>query len=158
MSPSTLIGKWESFDFQLAALRYGRTLWTDRRFSFDWTIDAIPVALLSLDRSGGSGDRDTVYGAGLAPLGFRFDYEDLGWFRPYLAASGGFLYFAERVPASAVKFNFTYDFGLGTQIFFTPDRAVTLGYAYHHISNGGIGSSNPGFDSNLLYAGFSIYH
>lgn len=161
VASSTAIGSSTDFDFGLAALRYGRMLWSNGTLSFDWTIDAIPLALISLDRAAGTpaatGDRELVYGAGLAPIGFRIDYEGLGRVRPYFAASGGFLYFTERIPATGVKFNFTYDFGVGAQLFLDPSQALTFGYKYHHISNGGIGDSNPGFDSNILYAGFSIY-
>jgi len=159
VAATTMIGKSTGFDFGLAAVRYGRRLWTNDTLSFDWTVDAIPLAFLSLDRSpgGSSGDRDSVYGAGLAPLGFRFDYEGLRWVRPYFAANGGFLYFTERVPARGVKFNFTYDFGLGAQLPMGADKAITLGYSYFHISNAGLGKSNPGFDANLLYLGFSLF-
>jgi hypothetical protein len=156
---TTMIGKSTGFDFGLAAVRYGRRLWTNDALSFDWTIDAIPLAFLTLDRSPGqeSGHRESVYGAGLTPIGWRLDVERLRWVRPYFAANGGFLYFEDRVPARGVKFNFTYDFGVGAQVPLTPDTAVTLGYSYFHISNAGLGNSNPGFDANLLYLGVSLF-
>jgi opacity protein-like surface antigen len=156
---TTMIGKSTGFDFGLAAVRYGRRLWSNDALSFDWTIDAIPLAFLTLDRSPGaeSGHRESVYGAGLSPIGWRLDVERLRWVRPYFAANGGFLYFEDRVPARGVKFNFTYDFGVGAQVPVTPDTAVTLGYSYFHISNGGLGNSNPGFDANLLYLGISLF-
>jgi len=159
VAATPLIGTSTDFDFGLAALRYGRTLWENGGLAFDWTVDIVPVALLSLDRSPDStdGEHDTVYGAGLAPIGFRIAYEALGWCRPYFAATGGFLAFAERIPETGSKFNFTYDFGVGAQIPLNADMAVTVGYTYYHISNGGIGDANPGFDSNILYAGFSIF-
>jgi Lipid A 3-O-deacylase (PagL) len=159
VASSTLIGKSTDFGFGTAAFRYGRRLWSDGTLAFDWTVDAIPLALLSLDRSpdDGGGSRETVYGAGLAPLGFRIGYEGVRWCEPFFAASGGFLYFTERVPADGVKFNFTYDFGVGALFPIGASYAATFGYKYHHISNGGIGASNPGFDSNILYAGFSIF-
>lgn len=153
-----LIGRRTGFDFDEAGLRYGRNLWRGEHASFDWTIDAIPLALISLDRSSdGSGTRHTVYGGGLAPLGLRLAYDDAQWIRPYFAASGGFLYFDERVPADATKFNFTYEFGIGVQLLLTHMDAFTLGYRYHHMSNGGLADRNPGFDSNILYGGFSLF-
>jgi hypothetical protein len=156
---TTMIGKSTGFDFGLAAIRYGRRLWSNGALSFDWTIDGIPLAFLTLDRSPGaeSGHRESVYGAGLTPIGWRLDVERLRWVRPYFAANGGFLYFEDRVPASGVKFNFTYDFGLGAQVPIREDTAVTLGYSYFHISNAGLGRSNPGFDANLLYLGVSLF-
>lgn len=159
VASSTMIGKSSGFDFGEAAIRYGRTLWSNGQISFDWTVDGIPLALISLDRAERTPTTtgEVVYGAGLAPLGFRLSYDQLGWFRPYAAATGGFLWFTERIPASGVKFNFTYDFGVGAQLFVAPEQAIVLGYKYHHISNAGIGDDNPGFDSNIFYAGFSIF-
>ncbi|HYC21730.1 MAG TPA: acyloxyacyl hydrolase [Candidatus Bathyarchaeia archaeon] len=157
---STLIGRRPDLDFDLGALRYGRSLWRKGKLGFDWTADVVPVAFLTLDRSRPgepSSGRESVYGAGISPLGFRFDFELLSWLRPYAAATGGLLYFADRIPAAGTKFNFTYDFGAGAQIFVLPDRAFTLGYRYQHISNAGLSDSNPGFDSNVLYMGFSLF-
>lgn len=161
VASSTLIGKSSDFGFGLAGFQYGRRLTKVGTIGFDWTVDAIPLAFLSLDLDEGqqvaNPHRDTIYGAGLAPLGFRLDWEATPWLEPYIAATGGFLYFTERVPSRGVKFNFTYDFGLGALIAVGPAEAITLGYKYHHISNAGIGDTNPGFDSNVLYAGFSIF-
>ena len=159
VAATPLIGTTSDFDFGLAALRYGRRLWENEALSFDWTVDVVPLAILSLDRSPSSAgtEHDAVYGAGLAPIGFRISYDALDWCRPYFAASGGFLAFAERVPAAGAKFNFTYDFGVGAQIPLTARTAATIGYSYYHISNGDIADSNPGFDANLLYVGFSLF-
>ncbi len=159
VAATPLIGTSTDFDFGLAALRYGRRLWDGHGLSFDWTIDVVPVAILSLDRSPGSADghHDSVYGAGLAPIGFRIAYEPLGWCRPYFAASGGFLDFTKRIPATGSRFNFTYNFGVGAQVPVTAGTALTIGYTYYHISNGDLGDSNPGFDANILYAGFSVF-
>jgi opacity protein-like surface antigen len=152
VASSTLIGKSTGFDLELAGLQYAHRLWGNDALSFGFTIDAIPLALISLDRGSG---RHTIYGAGLAPLGFRLAYEGFEHLRPYAAASGGFLYFSDRIPADGEKFNFTYDFGAGIQIEPATHWLVALGYRYHHISNAGLADSNPGFDSNVLYAGFS---
>lgn len=161
VASSTLIGKWTDFDFGLLAFRYARNLWGDGTFALDWTVDAIPLALLALDRGGqpgqDNGPKEVVYGAGIAPIGLRFDYDGLGWWRPYVASSVGFLMFEERVPATGTKFNFTWDFGVGAQFFVTDEQAITLGYDFHHISNAYTGSSNPGFDSNIIYAGYSFF-
>jgi Lipid A 3-O-deacylase (PagL) len=157
---ATLIGRRTNFDFDLAALRYGRSLWRKGIFRFDWTADLVPVAFLTLDRARQGeppGRRESVYGAGISPLGFRLDFELSSWLRPYVAATGGLLYFTERIPPEGQKFNFTYDFGAGAQIFVLPDRAFSLGYRYQHISNAGLSDSNPGFDSNVLYMGFSLF-
>lgn len=161
VASSTLIGKWTDFDFGLLSLRYARNLWRDDALALDWTVDAIPLALISLDRGGSPGNtggpKDTVYGAGIAPIGLRLAYEGFDHWRPYFASSVGFLMFEERIPATGTKFNYTWEFGVGAQLFVTDDQAITLGYSFHHLSNAYSGEENPGFDSNILYAGYSIF-
>lgn len=160
VASSTMIGKWTDFDFGLLAFRYARTLWRDDAVSLAWTADAIPLALISLDRGGSPGDtggpKDTVYGAGIAPIGLRLAYEGFARWRPYFASSVGFLMFEERVPATGTKFNYTWEFGVGAQVFLTGTQAITLGYEFHHLSNAYSGEENPGFDSNVLYAGWTM--
>src|SRR5437773_240758 len=78
---------------------------------------------------------DVVDGAGIAPIGLRLDYDGFGCWRPYFATNVGFLMFEDRIPATGTKFNYTWDFGLGTQLFLTDDQAISLGYDFKHISN-----------------------
>ena len=161
VASTTMIGKWTDFGYGQAAFRYARTLWSNDAFAIDWTVDAIPLALLSLDRGGSPGNeggtKDVVYGAGIAPIGLRFDYDGFGWWRPYFATNVGFVMFEERVPSTGTKFNYTWDFGVGAQLFVRDDQAVTLGYDWKHISNAYSGRTNPGFDANMLYIGYSFF-
>lgn len=161
VASTTMIGKWTDFGYGQAAFRYARTLWSNDAFAIDWTVDAIPLALLSLYRGGSpgneSGPKDVVYGAGLAPIGLRFDYDGFGWWRPYFATNVGFVMFEERVPSTGTKFNYTWDFGVGCQLFVRDDQALTLGYDWKHISNAYSGRTNPGFDANMLYVGYSFF-
>jgi hypothetical protein len=161
VASATMIGQWTDFDFGMLAVRYARGLWRDGSFSLDWTVDGVPLALISLDRGGqpkqANGPKEVVYGAGLAPIGLRLGYDAFGWWRPYFATNIGFLMFEERVPASGTKFNYTWDFGLGAQVFVGDDQALTLGYDFKHISNAYSGEDNPGFDANLLYIGYSFF-
>jgi hypothetical protein len=158
---STLIGRWTDFDFGMLAFRYARNLWSNDSLALDWTIDGVPLALISLDRGGqpkqSNGPKDVVYGAGSAPIGLRLDYDGFGWWRPYFATNVGFLMFEQRIPATGTKFNYTWDFGLGTQLFLTDDQAISLGYDFKHISNAYSGQTNPGFDSNIFYLGYSFF-
>ena len=130
-------------------------------FALDWTVDGIPMALISLKRGGTpdaqTGSTQTVYGAGIAPIGLRFDYEELGWWRPYIQSNVGFLMFEDRIPSTGTKFNYTWDFGVGAQLFLTDDQALSLGYDFKHISNSYAGQTNPGFDSNIFYIGYSFF-
>lgn len=164
---TTLIGKTPDAKFGNIGLRYGRVLKTSKTIAFEWTIDVIPVAILSNNRftvvPAGAGfvvtqTRKSVYGWGAAPIGLKFNFRRNRKVQPFGQATGGFIYFNEQVPlAGAARFNFTYDFSGGVQIVNSNRRAFTIGYKYQHISNGYRASFNPGVDVQMLFAGFSIF-
>ena len=164
----TWIGKTPDARFGSIGLRYGRVLAANDDLAFSWTIDAIPVAVLSNNRftfvPTGSGSftvqqrREHVYGAGLSPIGLKLNFRRSQTLQPFVSGSGGFLYFSKEVPvAGAKRFNFTFDFGGGLQIVRTSGHAITIGYKYQHISNADRSPINPGVDVQMLYAGFSIF-
>jgi hypothetical protein len=161
-SPS-LLGSTERTRLGLVAFRYARVLARGDNMALKYTLDAVPVATLSFPsfEASGAGFREvrkTITGAGLAPVGFQVNFRRRERVQPFAQASGGFLYFGERVPtASGAQFNFTGDFGGGVQWKTGARRAWTVGYRYHHVSNGYRADVNPGFDSNLFYVGFSIF-
>jgi len=163
----TLIGKTPDARFGNIGLRYGRVLKTSKTVAFEWTIDAIPVAILSNNRfttvPSGSGfiltkTRKSVYGWGAAPIGLKFNFRRNRRVQPFAQATGGFLYFNEQVPvAGAARFNFTFDFSGGVQVVTPNRRAFTIGYKYQHISNGYRATFNPGVDVQMIFAGFSVF-
>ncbi len=154
----TLIGKFEDARLGLIGVRYARVLARGENVTLKYTSDAVPVAVLSFPVLSTPGLRRTVYGAGLSPVGFQVNFRRRERVQPFAQASGGFLYFSERVPdATGAQFNFTADFGGGVQVKTGARRAWTFGYRYHHISNGYRAAQNPGFDSNLFYVGFSFF-
>ncbi len=140
-----MIGQTPGARFGTLGLRYGRVLAASETVAFEYTIDVVPVAVLSLKRftlvpvSPGvfsvQESRESVYGAGASPIGLKLNFRRQKRVQPFAAATGGFLYFGEEVPiAGAAKFNFTYDFGGGVQIVNTNRRSFTIGYKYQHIS------------------------
>ena len=164
----TLIGKTPDSRFGNIGLRYGRVLAASKTVAFEWTIDAIPLSILSTPRftlvPNGTGGfivtqtRKSVYGWGAAPIGLKFNFRRNRRVQPFGQATGGFLYFNEQVPVSgAERFNFTFDFSGGVQIVNTNRRAFTIGYKYQHISNGNRSSINPGVDVQMIFAGFSVF-
>jgi hypothetical protein len=163
----TLIGKTPDSRFGNIGLRFGRVLAASKTVAFEWTIDAIPLSILSTPRftavPSGSGfviteTRKSVYGAGLAPIGLKFNFRRNRRVQPFGHATGGFLYFTEDVPVvGAARFNFTFDFSGGVQIVNGNRRAFTIGYKYEHISNGYRATFNPGVDVQMIYAGFSVF-
>jgi hypothetical protein len=163
----TLIGKTPNARFGNIGLRYGRVLAASKTVAFEWTIDAIPLAVLSNDRftavPSGSGfvitqSRKSVYAWGIAPIGLKFNFRRNRKVQPFGQATGGFLYFNEDVPvAGAARFNFTFDFSGGVQMVNRNRRAFTIGYKYQHISNGYRTTFNPGVDVQMLFVGFSVF-
>jgi hypothetical protein len=154
---SRIFGDVEDRKLLLVALRYGRVLAAWESISLEYTLDILPAAVVFEPghvRRGSS----TIYGAGLSPLGFKVNFGQQSWIKPFVAASVGFLYFQDDVPVPrSSRFNFSPELGLGVQFFFAPKRAVTFGYKLQHISNANTGRSNPGMDSHVLYAGFSFF-
>lgn len=164
----TWIGKTRDARFGNIGLRYGRVLAANESLAFSWTIDAVPVAVLSVNRftivPTGSGSftvqrtREHTYGAGLSPIGLKLNFRRSQMVQPFASGSGGFLYFSKDVPVPGAKrFNFTFDFGGGVQIVRNSGRAITIGYKYQHISNGDRSPINPGGDVQMIYGGFSIF-
>ncbi len=163
----TWIGKTPDAKFGNIGLRYGRVLAANDNLAFSWTIDAVPVAVLSVDRftfvPTGPGSftvqrhRDHTYGAGLSPIGLKLNFRRSQTLQPFASGTAGFLYFSKDVPVPGAKrFNFTFDFGGGIDIVRESRRAITVGYKYQHISNGDRSPINPGVDVQLIYVGYSI--
>lgn len=189
----TLIGSVEDARLALFALRYGRVLAANERFALEYTFDAIPLTVLSYPDFNVSPVgtetslfrvekvRRTVYGAGLSPLGFQFYFRPQNRVRPFVSASGGFLYFKDPVPKFSstrfnpnfdfggtqflsraprlndIGFNLTVNFGGGIQVSTRPWQAFTIGYKYHHFSNAYRAPNNPGFDGHVFYTGYSFF-
>jgi hypothetical protein len=162
-SSPTLIGATEGTRFGLLGFRYARVLARGESLALKYTLDAVPLASLSFpalepEPGGLRRVRRTITGAGLSPVGFQLNFRRRERVQPFAQGSGGFLYFGERVPdVRGAQFNFTADFGGGVQWKTGARRAWTVGYRYHHVSNGYRADANPGFDSNLFYVGFSVF-
>jgi hypothetical protein len=163
---TTWIGYTPDARFGNLGLRYGRVLAANRNVAFSWTIDAVPIAILSVKRftilPTGSGSfavrqtRDHTYGAGLSPIGLKLNFSS-HQLQPFASGSGGFLYFSKQVPVSgASQFNFTFDFGGGVEIVKDGRRGISIDYKYQHISNGYTSSINPGVDVQMVHVGYFI--
>jgi hypothetical protein len=159
----TVIGTAEDRKYFTAGLRYGRVFSASKRVAYEYTFDAVPVAVVfqpEFARFFNRRPSSSVYGAGLSPIGFKVNFNRQGRVKPFASGSAGFLYFREPVPADvprATRFNFTFDFGGGVQFFTRPRQALTVGYKFHHISNANRSDVNPGLDNNLFYVGYSVF-
>jgi hypothetical protein len=102
--------------------------------------------------------RKRVYGSGISPEGFQADFCLHSRIQPFLSNNAGFIYFADRVLApQGSQFMYTVDVGAGINIFRKQTQAVTIGYRFQHLSNGGISLENPGTDANVFYVGVSRF-
>jgi len=155
--------------FGTIGLCYGRILSASDKVAFKYSFNANPAAVLSypdvnpvfIDRPGQfpvSATRRNVFGGGLSPIGFQLYFRPQSRVKPFVNTSGGFIFFKDQVPRlNGARFNFTYDFGGGVQVFRDASRAFTLGYKYQRISDGGRAPNNPGFDGHGFYLGYSIF-
>ena len=70
---------------------------------------------------------------------------------------GGYMYTTQEVPvADAGSFNFTFDGGIGVEVYRSRTKSVSLEYRYHHFSNNNTASANPGVDNGLFQATYSF--
>lgn len=151
-------GVVENARFGIIAVRYARRFNNGNVVNLKYTIDAIPLAVLSAPRfRSTNGFRQTSYSAGVSPLGLQMNFLPRKKVQPFFDASGGLLVFNKAIPNDFGKqFNFTAHVGGGVEFRLKKGRAFTVGYKYFHISNGNRGLVNPGIDNNLIYAGYSF--
>lgn len=167
-SPTSPHGIGISSDRKLFLLNgsYARVIGNTHSMAIKYTVDIVPVALITqpaetfITQSSAlvSHNAETVYGGGLDPIGFQFNFRRGHKFQPFANTRGGFLYFTQQVPViDSSQYNFTFSFGGGVQIFSSARKAFSVGYKYYHLSNGYTGNRNPGVDANLFYAAFSFF-
>ena len=160
------IGRTEDARFGIVAFRYSRRFNNSDTINLKYTADLVPAAFLNYpDVEVLPGppptsrvDRPTRYAFGAAPLGLQMNFRPRKKVQPFLGASGGMLYFNQRVPNFVgARFAFTADIGAGIEFRLKDKKALTVGYKYYHISNGDRGTENPGFDNNLFYVGYTFF-
>lgn len=151
----------------LLGFTFRRTLVQTRRVALAYTIDLIPVALVTnnLDADiqsipGGSGftvgrgDTRLAYGFGVSPIGLRFHPWQTARFRVGTGFSVGFLTFDQAVPfRNTRKFNFVGEIFIDAELTLDGRWAILGGYKVHHLSNAGTVEHNPGLDANIFFVG-----
>lgn len=148
----------------LGGIRYGRILAQGRNLSVSYTLDMIPVAIAFHSQSQAANasspgySRQNVYGFGASPIGFQFNFAPNSSIQPFIGLTGGFLYFQKPVPNPiGTHWNFTATANGGLEFFLANDRAITLGYLFHHLSNARPQKENPSLNTNVFYFGFSFF-
>ncbi|PYX98057.1 MAG: hypothetical protein DMG62_08650 [Acidobacteria bacterium] len=178
----TWIGKSEARRMFQAGAGWRRVLLANDWIAWKYTIDIIPVALVSQPTVNGievvqdpkhlffpavcgptscgiTIGRRTTYGAGFAPIGFEFNFRRRHRVQPVAGINAGLLRFSREVPIpNSASINFTFSLSAGVQIFTSESRSVVISYRYHHTSNADSGTPfNPGIDSNFISAGYSFH-
>ena len=94
--------------------------------------------------------------AGLAAVA-RYHFLSLGRFVPYVEIAGAAGGTDLRILEADSDFAFLLFGGMGASIFITDDTALYAGYRLQHVSNGGTGTHNRGFESHTGVIGLSMY-
>jgi len=142
------IGVWN------AGLRYGWILTRPHGPSFlngrfEYTVDAVPVFVVT---QGG----ETAYGAGVNPLGLKWDFAARGRIEPYFELNGGTLFTSHDVPIGTSSVNFTSAAALGMHLL-GDKHAFSIEVRYMHISNAGLAALNPGINTVQVRIGFGKF-
>lgn len=103
-----------------------------------------------------SGRRWTM-GEAISPFGLQLNFKPRRKLQPFLDIHGGYMYSTQTIPVDgAGSFNFTFDGGIGIELFRSKTRSVRAEYRYHHFSNNNTATVNPGVDNGLLQVTYSF--
>lgn len=136
--------------YAMPALAWGRVLSDLRgpgwmRGRFEWVVEVAPYFI--------EWREGHARGAGVLPLGWRWNLAPHGVVYPYLEVGGGALWTTEAVPTGTTGSNFMTHAGAGVRVLAGGGHGVVVGYRLHHISNGNRVASNPGVNAHMLVVG-----
>ncbi|HEX8288261.1 MAG TPA: acyloxyacyl hydrolase [Pyrinomonadaceae bacterium] len=160
-------------DLHLVTFRFGRVIGTKKNVSYQYMFGVTPLAVFTKNEvvnpeyvsptatpTIAPTKRETTYGLGFQPVNFKFIFLAKNRLKPYAQVGAGILVTNKAVPVSrSTLFQLTGDFGGGLMYMLSPNKAVSLGYKYFHISNGNINGkiNNPGFNANVFYLNYSFF-
>jgi lipid A 3-O-deacylase len=135
-------------------LRYGWILTRPRgpgflKGRFEYAVDAVPVFMIFQRYN-------TAYGAGVNPLGLKWDFAARGRIEPYFELNGGTLFTTHEVPTGTSSVNFTSAAALGMHLL-GDKHALSVEVRYMHISNAGLTSPNPGINTVQVRVGIGKF-
>lgn len=117
------------------------------RGRFAWGIEAMPVFAQF--------EPSNIYGAGFAPLVWRWNFTPHPRWSAFAELSMGGLWTTDAIPSGTSDLNFSAHWGGGVRIGRTAGNALLLAYRFQHFSNGNQFNSNPGVNSHVILAGWS---
>jgi hypothetical protein len=146
----SVAGGTSGTDVWNAGLRYGWILTRPHgpgflNGRFEYAVDAVPIFVVFQRYN-------TAYGAGVNPLGLKWDFAARGRFEPYFELNGGTLFTSHEVPTGTSAVNFTSAAALGMHLL-GERHAFSLELRYMHISNAGLSSPNPGINTVQVRVG-----
>lgn len=151
-------GKIPEARLSIYSFRYNRKLFT---FNDDHLVEYVAELNISANYTLSDTPRysaGSFTGWGITPFGFQMNLWRRNGIQPFFKSSAGFMHFSKPFPDHrGVKFNFTLELGGGLEFMIAENLSFSLGYKYHHMSNGRFGDINPGIDSNVFYSGFTIF-
>jgi lipid A 3-O-deacylase len=88
---------------------------------------------------------------------FRYHFLSSGALVPYIELTAGVGGSSLRVMEIRSSLNFVLEAGVGLSYFLTDNLALTAGYRFQHVSNGGTSDPNIGFESDTGTLGVSYF-
>jgi hypothetical protein len=119
------------------------------RGRFEYAVDAVPIFWFF--EPGG-----TAFGAGLDPVGLKWNFDAGSRVVPYFDATAGFVFASRAVPSGAWHGNFTTGGALGAHLLgkFANFNAEVR---FMHISNAGLTTYNPGINTLQVRIGIGRF-
>jgi lipid A 3-O-deacylase len=153
----TGLGKSDNTQFFFAGGRVGRILTHDHlsgwmRGNFEWAVDIMPLYVVFPPQN-------AVYGGGIKPAIWQWNFTSGKTLAPYVAAAGGVVFSRGNIPPGDTSYvNFTSQGVFGVHIFTRPGRALQLEGAVGHLSSASLGNHNPGYNATFLFSiGYSWF-
>ncbi len=174
-SAQNIQGSVSNLQFGVVAFRYARILHSSPGYAIEYTVDIDPVEvsrqntwMSCIVESGGvpvgtycPAGRETVYGGGISPIGWKFNFMRSRRWQPLLASTGGLIASERPIPKDipmATQFNFTFDFQAGVEYFNSSHtRSWSFASKIQHISNASRSSVNPGANIIMFSVGYSFF-
>jgi len=139
--------------YAVQTLSWARDLTSDHgpgilRGQLAWAIEVMPLLAES--------SPTRVYGFGVSPIGLRWNFAPRRRWSAFTELAGGFLGSSAGIPDGLARFNFTAHGGAGVRLPVASHRSVVVAYRLQHISNGNRLNENPGANSHVVFAGWSM--
>ena len=109
--------------------------WGPIRGRFAWGVEATPVFAQF--------EPSTIYGAGFAPVVWRWNFPPQPRWSAFAELSMGGLWTTEPIPEETSRGNFTAHWGGGIRFKPRGGHAMLVAYRFQHFSNGNQLGSNP---------------